>query len=65
MHTTGSRSEQLTCREVVERTTDYLEDALGPADRHRLEAHLDSCRHCRTFLAQMRTTIRALAGLRA
>jgi predicted anti-sigma-YlaC factor YlaD len=65
VHTTGSRREQLTCREAVELTSDYLEDALPAADRHRFETHLRWCRHCRTFLDQMEATIRAVARLRA
>jgi predicted anti-sigma-YlaC factor YlaD len=65
VHTNSSRSEQLTCRGFVERTSDYLEESLLPVDRHRFEAHLGSCRHCRTFLDQMRATIRAVARLRA
>jgi anti-sigma factor RsiW len=51
----------LTCRELVELVTDYLEGALPPEDRSRFEAHLAGCRGCRTYLRQMRQTIR-LAG---
>jgi anti-sigma factor RsiW len=41
--------------------TDYLDDALAPRDRARLEAHLASCPHCSEYLAQLRATI-ASAG---
>ena len=41
--------------------TDYLEGALPPADRRRLEGHLPGCPHCTEYLAQIRETIR-LAG---
>ena len=55
------RSRDLPCQEVVEMVTDYLEGALSPADRRRLERHLVGCPHCTEYLAQMRETIR-LAG---
>ena len=55
------RRRDLACREAVELVTDYLEGALSPADRERLEGHLAGCPHCTEYLAQMRETIR-LAG---
>jgi anti-sigma factor RsiW len=53
----------LTCKEVVEIVTDYLEGSLNPEDRRRFEAHLEDCGGCRTYLEQMRQTIRALGRL--
>jgi anti-sigma factor RsiW len=52
----------LTCHEVVDIITDYLEDALVPADRRRVEEHLAICDGCTTYLEQMRETIR-LTGM--
>ena len=49
------------CREAVELVTDYLEDALSPAQRRRFEAHLAHCPDCPEYLAQMRAIV-ALAG---
>ena len=49
--------EQLSCQELVELVTDYLEDALPPEERARFEAHLVPCDGCRTYLEQIRTTI--------
>ena len=54
----------LSCREIVELLTDYLEDALEPAMRERVEEHLATCPGCTTYLAQMRTTIGLLGRLR-
>ena len=51
----------LTCRELVELVTDYLEGALPVRDRLDFERHLVWCSWCRDYLDQMRTTI-ALAG---
>jgi anti-sigma factor RsiW len=47
----------LSCQELVELVTDYLEDALPPEDVARFEAHLAACAGCRTYLAQVRATI--------
>lgn len=52
----------LSCREVVELITDYLEEALSADDRRRVEEHLDACPDCPKFVEQMRETIR-LTGL--
>ena len=49
--------EEIACRELVEMVTDYLEDALTPADRARFDQHLDECGGCRAYLDQMRRTI--------
>lgn len=54
-------NEELTCQELVEIITDYLEDTLSPAERRRFEDHLSGCSGCRNYVEQMRQTIR-LAG---
>jgi Putative zinc-finger len=51
----------LTCQELVELVTDYLEGAMPAGDRVRFEQHIAGCEGCGTFLDQTRTTIR-LAG---
>ena len=48
----------LTCRELVELVTDYLEDGLPAHERARFEAHLEECEACRAYVDQMRTTVR-------
>jgi RNA polymerase sigma-70 factor (ECF subfamily) len=50
-------ADELTCRELVELVTDYLEGALSPADHALFEAHLADCRGCRNYLEQIRRTI--------
>jgi anti-sigma factor RsiW len=50
----------MTCRQVVELMTDYLEDALSAADRARFEEHIAGCDGCRAYLAQLATTRRVL-----
>jgi anti-sigma factor RsiW len=54
----------MSCREVVDLLTDYLEDALEPATRERVDEHLATCPECMAYVAQMRTTIGLLGRLR-
>ena len=49
---------ELTCRDIVELVTAYLEDELEPADRERFEEHLVFCDGCGNYLEQMRQTVR-------
>ena len=51
-------STELTCREMVELMTAYLEGALSPDERARFETHLSGCDGCTNYLEQMRETIR-------
>jgi anti-sigma factor RsiW len=55
------RRRAVVCRQAVELMADYLDEALSPRDRARLEAHLADCPHCSEYLAQLRVTI-ASAG---
>lgn len=47
----------LSCRELVELVTDYLEERLSADDRTRFEMHLVYCDSCRTYLQQMRQVL--------
>ena len=56
-------SEQaLTCHEVIELLSNYIEGALSDGDRRRVDEHLALCDGCTTYLEQMRETIR-LSGM--
>jgi predicted anti-sigma-YlaC factor YlaD len=52
----------VSCNELVEHVTDYLEGAMAPEERARVDEHLAVCDGCTTYLEQMRTTIR-LTGM--
>ena len=52
------RRSPLSCQELVELVTAYLEDALAPEDRARFEEHLGDCGPCRVYVEQMWETIR-------
>jgi predicted anti-sigma-YlaC factor YlaD len=54
---------ELTCKDVVELVTEYLEGAMPPDDRDRFEEHLSICEGCTNYLAQMRTTLLATGML--
>jgi len=63
MSASGSIS-QLTCVELVELITDYIEDCLSPRERARFDEHLQTCEGCATYLEQMRQTIKLTGALR-
>lgn len=49
--------QELTCQELVELVTGYLEGTLSQQDRLRFAAHLAVCTSCRTYIQQMRQMI--------
>ena len=55
--------DALTCQEVVELVTEYLENALLPEMRKRLEEHVEECPGCATYIEQVRLTIGMLRQL--
>jgi anti-sigma factor RsiW len=60
---TAANAGELTCRDLVELVTDYLEGPLHGAKRRRFERHLHTCAGCRAYLAQMRALVRAAGRL--
>ena len=54
---------ELTCSELVELITEYLEEVLPPVDRARFDKHLGECLGCRIYLDQMRLTIQSAGRL--
>lgn len=63
MRQEGMSSEEMTCQELVELVTDYLEETLPDAERRRFEDHLDECPWCVTYLEQMRQVVQTLGEL--
>jgi predicted anti-sigma-YlaC factor YlaD len=51
---------ELTCAELVEQVTDYLEGTVSGQAAVDFRAHLTICERCEGYLDQMRTTIRLL-----
>jgi anti-sigma factor RsiW len=56
--------DEMTCKELVELVTDYLEGVLPDNVRMRFENHLSGCDGCANYLEQMRQTIRLMGQLR-
>lgn len=50
-------AEHITCQDVVELVTSYLEARLAPADAALFEEHIVFCDACEAYLDQMRATI--------
>ena len=50
--------DAMTCKELVELVTEYLEGALAKDVRMKMEEHLSRCDGCTNYLEQMRQTIR-------
>jgi len=55
----------LTCRELVELVTEYLDGALPDAERARFEAHVAACEGCDRYVEQIRTTVALTRETRA
>jgi anti-sigma factor RsiW len=56
-------TDYLTCQELVELVTEYLEDALPARDRERFEEHLMTCPSCQAHLIQVQETIRIVGSV--
>ena len=54
----------MTCREVTEIVSDYLEGALAPDVLVRLDAHLCDCDACKRYIEQVRITVSLAARTR-
>jgi anti-sigma factor RsiW len=55
--------ETLSCQELVELVTDYLEGALDERDTRAFEQHLEGCGGCTEYVDQLRATIRVAGSI--
>ena len=55
--------EPISCQEVVELVTDYLEGAMSPEDVARFDHHLSLCEGCVFYVEQIRMTIAAVGRI--
>jgi predicted anti-sigma-YlaC factor YlaD len=53
----------LSCKELTELATAYLEEDLAWRERLRVQIHLWMCKHCRRYMDQMRKVIGLLRRL--
>jgi len=55
--------EPISCQEVVELVTDYLEGAMPPEEVARFEHHLGLCEGCVVYVDQIRMTVDAVGRI--
>ena len=63
MTNTAYTYDELSCQELVELVTDYLEGVMPRELRQRFERHIGKCTGCRAYLEQIRETIRATGAV--
>jgi len=56
--------DHLSCQEVVELVTEYLEKSLPAEDAALFEQHLNFCDGCVWYVDQLRTTVDMLGKVR-
>lgn len=54
---------RLACDDVMQRVTEYLDEALPPGARTAIEQHLAECAACARYLREIRQTIHRLGAL--
>ena len=59
----GESHQHVTCSEVVELVTEYLEGSLPPGDAALFEQHLNFCDGCDWYVEQIRTTIETVGRI--
>ena len=57
-------AEDLSCREIVELVTEYLEGTMPVRDREAFELHLVLCDGCANYLDQVREMVGLTGRLR-
>lgn len=57
-------ASEITCQELVELVTAYLDDRMPAEQRLRFEEHIAFCSPCAAYLEQMRQTITVTGTLR-
>ena len=57
------KEHELTCKELVELVTEYLECKLSADNQRRFSEHLALCDGCQVYLQQMRVIVATLGGL--
>ena len=56
--------DHITCQEVVELVTDYLDRTLPPDEASLFEQHINFCDGCDWYVDQMRTTVATVGRIR-
>ena len=56
-------NDELTCRQVLDLLTEYLEGALPSRAHAAVADHLSACDVCLRYLDQLRTTVEVVGSL--
>jgi anti-sigma factor RsiW len=57
------KPKPISCQELVELVTDYLEGQLPGVDVRRFEAHIADCGNCAAYLEQIRESVAVVGTL--
>lgn len=57
------RRRRLSCQQMVELVTEYLDGVMEPRRRARFEAHLAGCDGCTNYVEQFRETVAVVGRL--
>jgi anti-sigma factor RsiW len=52
---------EISCLEVWREISNYIDDALEPEQRSRMEAHFKVCKHCAAVLDGTRNIVKLIA----
>ena len=61
--TNGITREDITCKELVELVTAYLDGALSEPDHAFFAKHIEGCNGCSTYVEQIKLTIAAAGSI--
>lgn len=50
----------LMCRDLARIASDYIDGELGPMEKVSVKMHLLMCGHCRTFIGNLRASVRLM-----
>ncbi len=56
-------ADHLSCQEVVELVTEYLDESLPAEDASLFEQHLNFCEGCVWYVDQLRATVEAVGEI--
>jgi anti-sigma factor RsiW len=59
-----SAAASVTCRQVVDLVTEYLEGSMPVSERVAFEQHVALCPPCRAYLVQLRKVVRVAGAVR-
>jgi anti-sigma factor RsiW len=57
-------ADHLSCQEVVELVTEYLDGSLSAEDASLFEQHINFCEGCVWYVDQLRTTVETVGEVR-